>query len=676
MEKKIYKRWNKQQYSVFVDDFETFTENTTFYKRNNFSAVYCVSTKKVEISYNCSLKHYEIIKGKSRGSTKSYDPYIFVNLKDWIDFLRNREKDKYQIHYFHNFIKFDRHYLNAWLIDNNFLAVNNKLFQQIVNKETEIDSDCFTFEYSASKFALIKIYLKSSKGDKVLEFRDSRQLFKPSVEKLSKLLPTLQSLNSNIKTYEKVLDFDINEIQEPLTTTNELLNKHLTVYNRVKNDILVMNEIIKYYFTNHIFMPYGTNIKFSTPSIAMSHFYHLLIEKYNLNKKTALIDWLEITEDERKKINDYFLVLSKYYYGGITSFNKEHTNKWINEKIYSYDINSMYPAQMVKDLPFGKMKKQKSISKKDVQNKFIFCVLEGTRMKQLNKRIPALINSLWCKHSTDLEHFNYEVEKEVINFCVCLDEASIYLDKNNFESDLVVSAYLVFSKKKVLKDYVEKYYELKENATNKPERDLAKLLQNSLYGKFGEKPERKVDIPKSIFKEELVADKEGFILKNERANDYFKKGVYFEYAKNTYCPIASAITSLARSFLISTFLTLTKNDKELIIYYCDTDSMKVNKELEDKSLIDDKKLGLWKFEGCFNHLKIIRAKIYLAVNKVDEWSESDIFACAGFDSDKIKKYFTPNEINEDISIESKVIYYDLKHQPIISNSLKNLSKIH
>ena len=45
--------------------------------------------------------------------------------------------------------------------------------------------------------------------------------------------------------------------------------------------------------------------------------------------------------------------------------------------------------------------------------------------------------------------------------------------------------------KGLFKNYIEKQYEIKQNTTDKGEREFAKLFMNNIYGKFGTNPLRK-----------------------------------------------------------------------------------------------------------------------------------------------------------------------------------------
>ena len=142
----------------------------------------------------------------------------------------------------------------------------------------------------------------------------------------------------------------------------------------------------------------------------------------------------------------------------------------------------------------------------------------------------------------------------------------------------------------VFKDYIDRWYKVKENAKNDVERSLAKLMLNSLYGKFGMNDNR-------VTKQPITID---------------EKIVYRTIENNTtyyYKEVASYITSKARCKLASFMNRCGDN-----FIYCDTDSVYyLGHDIPDlfKDVVDSKKLGYWKYEGHYTRFKALKAKCYL-----------------------------------------------------------------
>lgn len=135
----------------------------------------------------------------------------------------------------------------------------------------------------------------------------------------------------------------------------------------------------------------------------------------------------------------------------------------------------------------------------------------------------------------------------------------------------------------IFKKYIDKWIEVKNNATisgNKGQRTLAKLMLNSLYGKFATSLEAKSKIP-YLGEDDIVH----YSLSEKQD----KKGLYI--------PIACFITAYAREKTIRTSqaimnYSLEKYGKNLYVY-SDTDSIHCMLPIEELSKfcdIDDVKL--------------------------------------------------------------------------------------
>ena len=157
--------------------------------------------------------------------------------------------------------------------------------------------------------------------------------------------------------------------------------------------------------------------------------------------------------------------------------------------------------------------------------------------------------------------------------------------------------------------YIDKWIQKKIEAgqsKNKVKRTIAKLMLNSLYGKFGKNPDNCFKIP-------TIPDDE-------------EEGIEYPYdigpdTKPVYIPIASAITSYARRFTVTAAV-------ENIEYfrYGDTDSAHLScpKGYIPKGMtIDDSALSCWKIESETEHSIFVRQKTYI------EWTgeDYDIKAC-------------------------------------------------
>ena len=137
---------------------------------------------------------------------------------------------------------------------------------------------------------------------------------------------------------------------------------------------------------------------------------------------------------------------------------------------------------------------------------------------------------------------------------------------------------------------------------------IAKLLLNSLYGRFGLNP----DSPEHIFipseKYDSVVSKIGehnivtvTDLDNTMLISFLPK---FRRHSNINVAIAGSITAYSRMHM-SQFL----NSDEYRVFYIDTDGIIIDKKLPD-SLVDNKKIGLMKLEAVIEKFIGIAPKVY------------------------------------------------------------------
>ena len=134
---------------------------------------------------------------------------------------------------------------------------------------------------------------------------------------------------------------------------------------------------------------------------------------------------------------------------------------------------------------------------------------------------------------------------------------------------------------------------------------IAKLMLNSLYGKFGLNPNVRGKYP--------YLNEDGVV----------KYAMYnAEIRDSIYLPVATFITSYARRKTITTSqkikdYSIEKYNKDLYVY-SDTDSIHClfenDDELKDIIEIDDYKLGAWKLESKFKKAKFLRQKCYIEMD--------------------------------------------------------------
>ena len=274
------------------------------------------------------------------------------------------------------------------------------------------------------------------------------------------------------------------------------------------------------------------------------------------------------------------------------------------KKLYYYDVNSLYPAVMAKHLmPIGK------------PIKFV---------GDIRKMEPEAFGFFYCK-ITSPDNLNHPIlqrrikTSEGIRTIAGLGSwtgwiSSLELDnavKYGYQFE-ILNGYQ-FERGDLFSGYVNKLYQLrlqypKPHAMNL----IAKLLMNSLYGKFGMKLETTVvDIfdcstpeGSKLFENALEAYGETIhdyinldgcfvIVRDSRVDIKYSEDQDMYHGLEVNIAIASAITAAAR-----VQMSVFKNNPLFNLYYTDTDSIVIDKQLPE-SMVGDK-LGQLKLEHVVN----------------------------------------------------------------------------
>jgi hypothetical protein len=174
-------------------------------------------------------------------------------------------------------------------------------------------------------------------------------------------------------------------------------------------------------------------------------------------------------------------------------------------------------------------------------------------------------------------------------------------------------------------------------------RQVAKILLNSLYGKFATSMDVQSKIP--YLEDDVVK----YRLREKRQKD----GVYL--------PMGSFITAYARDKTIRTSqaikdYSIKKYGKDMYCY-SDTDSIHTIlpvEELKQFCEIDDVKLGAWKHESHFTRAKFIRQKTYL-----EEINGEIKITCAGLPQ-RCYDQVTWENFKEGLKVDGKLAFHHVK----------------
>lgn len=290
---------------------------------------------------------------------------------------------------------------------------------------------------------------------------------------------------------------------------------------------------------------------------------------------------------------DYELRHNNIYKGGISLVNPAYVNKKLHY-IYKYDENSMYPDKMKNmKIPFGDYKlydpKNLDHYKDDCIYVLKICDFFGTLKSDM---IPFYMDTL----TNDF----VEVIHEPNGRYIWKEELELY--ERYYELQYTIEAIYEFKavKCKGLENFVDNFYQIKSNTTNKSLKQCAKLFLNSSYGKLSQR----INTTRVFY--ELDQDY-GFLKTNsiEIPDE--------EISESSLLSIwlGSRITALARVDLGIKILKICKNNPKKYFVYCDTDSVHALCEFNET---DDKELGKMKFEGLYENGIYLAPKTYLLNN--------------------------------------------------------------
>nr|YP_009228203.1 plasmid related DNA polymerase [Rhizophagus fasciculatus]AJK91334.1 plasmid related DNA polymerase [Rhizophagus fasciculatus] len=323
--------------------------------------------------------------------------------------------------------------------------------------------------------------------------------------------------------------------------------------------------------------------------------------------------------------------LRNAYCGGIVDVYRPH----LKGLGYYYDVNSLYPTAMCKPMPVG-IPIERSLTTSDFYNerKFIGFV-EATVQAPINEYIGLLPikhqGKLICPGGRFKGLFFFSEE---LRFAI-----------DNGYTLLEITKGFEFSEgKHTFLDLITQLNEMKITAQRegKPTiRNLAKLLMNSMYGRFGMHPsltktqfhtqegienlsqywdlKNRIDFGEiNLVTLELAKE---WILQNKGEQELIKN--LMDLGNKTNVAIAAAVTAHSR-MIINSFKLLAL-DLGLQIYYSDTDSLVLNGTLPEEHL-DNATLGKLKLEHKIQEGIFVMPKVYYL--KTEEGQE--VTKCKGF----------------------------------------------
>lgn len=494
------------------------------------------------------------------------------NIHSTFEFLKvNSKKHSFEI-YYHN-LKFDGEFILAYLQEQGF-KYDETLSDKMTYKTLITDTGIF--------YQLELKYWKGKNAKKIV-IRDSLKILPLPVETLAKTFG-LKTLKGKIayKEFRK----------KGHILTQEEIEYIVTDCKIVAECLRAMHEL-------------GLT-KMTIASNAINSYKNLIGGSQKFRFKFPLLNFAhENGKEEIKTIDEYF---RKSYKGGYTYVNPKFQNKDLNQRGSTYDVNSLYPGVMYNEvLPYGMPLHFKG--KYPCNEEY---PLHISHIKCKFKLKKGFVPTIQLKNNSrfigrDTEYLSDSGVERVDLYLTSVD-LEIFLKHYNVSRLEYIDGYMFKGRKGLFKKYIDYWIEIKikaEKEGNKGMRQIAKLMLNSLYGKFATNTISDLKIPINVngvntlkSKMDIMDSKiEGFYdditLKEDREREL------------CYTPMACFITSYARKVTQSAIMENIDG-----FCYADTDSIHILEKAKNID-IDSTKLGAWKHEGDWSYAKFIRAKTYV-----------------------------------------------------------------
>lgn len=433
-------------------------------------------------------------------------------------------------------------------------------------------------------------------------------------------------LNLNLITDDELkTDYNYTKYNKPYDMDNETaylyakkvfnqLNHHELTY--IKNDIIILAKSVMYY--DKIFQGFDySKITFTTN----------ILDYYNDNDLTSYQLLKSIGYGKEKvhvKYTDYLIgkqnfydYLKSFYGGGLNLYNSKYIGNIVKSGVFSMDINSSYPYVMhIKKVPtfLKDFKEYEAPEKIDIKpfsddEFFMYRMTKYDFDNQVISRIKSKVfRQMLVKYYNKYDYININTytlkmieavagvrikELNVLSYvcfeCLYFGSAEKIAEKYRIKEQGASEKKILFNNPYDIKVTDEK----NDLHFTKGEIDIAKTILNGLYG---------IPALRSHF------------------NIFRRIGLDLENIKNGYennernIVFSVFVTSVSLYNLLLPLKDLTPSEIDNNFLYCDTDSLYLKKDIENKidnKLFNNHHLGYWaKDETNISHFIVINHKKY------------------------------------------------------------------
>lgn len=539
-------------------------------------------------------------------------PYTYANfgnsIDSFFDYLKTIKKSS-KI-YFHN-LKFDGSYILNYLLSHNYTWVKEKKELKINTFTTMISEDI--------KYYNITFYVNSKVR---IEIYDSAKIINLSVAEIAK--------SFGMPYQKEKIDYD------EYRSENHKMSDEEKSY--LLNDIRIVATALDYFFEQNL-------KKMTQGSNALYNYKQTLGGETKFRQYFPLLG-IEIDKDIRKA-----------YRGGFTYLNPKFAGKIIKEKGFVIDYNSLYPSVMkMKPLPYSQPIFFEGQYKYD---RYYPLYIQHLRAQFTVKKghIPTIqlkgnFSFMPNEYITDSGYEYPELYLTNIDLCLFFEHYDVY----NLE---FINGWKFRGQKGMFDNYIDKWSKVKVESKlqgNKGMTLIAKLLLNSLYGKFGTAPKGKSKKP--VLKDGILTF----------------ESLEEEERKPVYIPCAIFVTSWARNETIRMAQKIHEAGKYI---YSDTDSIHAIGDIPDFIPLDNAKLGYWKHEFNIYYCKYLRQKCYVDYGKEPNSNKFERKITVAGMPKSAKKTFTIKKFNIGAVYTGKLQPKQVKGGVVLKNTdftIKGLTK--
>lgn len=509
--------------------------------------------------------------------------FIGHDLNEFMEWLSNKNT----VCYFHN-LKFDGEFILYWLLTHGFRyseQPKDKTFQTLITD----DGLFYSIEVIFHRH-------KSKKYEKVV-FYDSLKKLPFKVATIAKAFELKQSKGSIDYTAHRPVGYQMTEEEKEYVIT----------------DCMIVAEALK------IQIEQGLK-RMTNASDAMSA-YKAMLGAGRFEKIYPVLP-IELDSDIRRA-----------YKGGYVYLKPEHKNRRGLQGV-TLDVNSLYPSVMYNCLlPYGYPVYFEGAPVPD-ENYPLFIIHIRCRFELKPGHLPTiqLKNNRRFRETeyltTSRVKMGNEWDDEPQEMYLTNVDYQLMLDHYDVEDLELINGFKFKGLTGLFKEYIDHWMHIKETTTG-AKRQLAKLMLNSLYGRFAMNPMRRKKVP-------AMHPEKGVVM-------YSYTEV--EEGDPVYTPMGCFITAYAREKTIRSAQAVYDR-----FIYADTDSLHlIGYDVPEDLDVHPTRLGAWKNEGCFQDSKFLRAKTYMET--VDGKTK---VTCAGM-PDNVKEQVTYDNFHPGATFHGKLV---------------------